>query len=252
MPTATSEMRPQGIGTKLRDARLERALSIEEIAWRTRIWPDLIRAIEDDDFDAIGHEGHVRGHLSSYARFLGLDPAPVVGEFIEALGGQVSSAIEALDRQRREERKPPRPKWLIAASISGAMLLAASAAGMLGGKTERPSAQVLPPRLAAPAVTHGSSRSADRGPVPAALAKVALRVEATESTRVSVTADGAEVFDGVLAAGKIRAFRARTSIEILVARAGAVRLSLNGDDLGVQGTPGAVFRARYGPRGRID
>lgn len=247
MPSAA----PAGVGSKLRSARIERALSIEETAWRTRIRPDLIRALEEDEFETIGHEGHVRSHLASYARFLGIDASEVVDEFTSALDEPAPSAIEELDRVRRTSRKPPRPKWLAAALLSGAVLIGASSVGMLGGKTERPSVVEAAPRLAPPAVTHDTSRSSDRGTVPATLAKVTVRMQAVGDTVVNVKVDGLEVFDGELAVGKARLFRARRSIEVLVADAGEVLLSVNGDDAEPAGDAGSVLHARYGPRGLI-
>src|SRR5687767_4380107 len=118
--------------------------------------PDLLRKLEGDDFDDIGHQAFVRSHLSSYARFLGIDPGEVVTEFEQQLDGPLPSAIEELDRRRRDAKKPPRPKWLVAAVLSGAILIAAAVLGVLGGQAERPMADLpgsvaaVPPALAAP------------------------------------------------------------------------------------------------------
>ncbi len=243
---------PAGVGTKLRNARLERALSIEETAWRTRIRPDLIRAIEDDEYGALGHEGHVRSHLSSYARFLGIDPGEVVHQFASALDGPAPSAIEELDRRRRTSRKPPRAKWFAAAVISGTLLIGASSVGFLGGKTERPVAVAPEPRLQPPAVVHDASRSGARTAVAAADAKVTLRVEANAVTLVSIKVDGVEAFEGDLEPAKARTFRARRSIEVFAADASAISLLVNGEQVHPDNADGTVLHARFGPRGLID
>jgi cytoskeletal protein RodZ len=243
---------PTSIGPKLRKARIDRSLSIEETAWRTRIRPDLLRALEDEDFDSIGQQSFVRRHLSSYARFLGIDPAEVVEEFRSLQDEPEPSSIEELDRKNREAPKPKRPKWLIAAAISGAALAVAASVGALGGQTERPAAKAapLPAHVSTPKASLSQAPKA-RPPVTAAQAKVTLAVSAVSATRVSILADGTQVFDGTLYSGESRTFRARSTIDVVAADGSTVRLMLNGVSLGSPGPSGTVFRARYGPHGKI-
>jgi cytoskeleton protein RodZ len=238
---------PPSIGPKLRKARIDRSLSIEESAWRTRIRPDTLRALEDEEFDAIGHQAFVRTNLCSYARFLGMDPSSVAEEYEARDDVSPQSSIEELDRKNRVAQKPRRPKWLIAAIVSGAGLITAAALGVLGGQTEKPATAplVLGTQLAKPAPVIPK-------PVTAATARVTLELTALADTRVSVLADGKKVFDGTLASGDVRTFRARSTIDVVAADGGTIRLMLNGKDIGTAGRSGAVFRARYGPQGRID
>lgn len=233
-----------GIGSKLRSARIQRALSIEETAWRTRIRPELLRALEREEFDQIGHHAFVRSHLASYARFLGIDPAEIVDEFEEGTEDQPSS-LEELDRQARDAKKPPRPKWLIAALVCGGVLAVAAVVGVLGGQSERPGAE--PSGLASIPSIPASAAS-----VTAAEARVELRVDASADTNVTVAADGTQVFDGMLAGGTSKVFRARDVIDIAAANAGTVRLTLNGTAIGAIGEPGTALHARFGPTGRLD
>ena len=240
---------PPSIGPKLRKARIDRSLSIEETAWRTRIRPDLLRALEDERFDVIGQQSLVRSNLSSYARFLGMDAAEVVEEFTSRQGEPEPSSIEELDRKNREAPRPKRPKWLIAAIASGVALAVAAGVGALGGQTERPTATTsAPPKTATASHAPPSHVVA---PVSPAQARVTLVVTAVARTLVSIQADGAQIFDGTLAAGESRTFRARSTIDIVAADGGTVRLTLNGAEIGPPGPSGTVFRARYGPKGKI-
>jgi cytoskeletal protein RodZ len=240
---------PPSIGPKLRKARIDRALSIEEIAWRTRIRPDLLRALEDEEFASIGHQAFVRGHLSSYARFLGIDSQGLCEEFESTQDGSPASSIEELDRKAKVAPKQRRPKWLIAAMLSGGALVAAAAVGVLGGQTERPTAQAS---VLATQAAHPSASAKGVAPLTAKTAKVTLQIEVLTGTRVSVLADGKQFFDGMLDAGQTREFFARKTIDIVAADGGGVRLTLNGKSLGTAGPSGAVFRARYGPRGLVN
>lgn len=241
---------PPSIGPKLRQARIDRSLSIEETAWRTRIRPDLLRAMEDERFEVIGQRSLVRSNLSSYARFLGVDPVEVVKDFTARQAVPEPSSIEELDRKNREAPKPKRPKWIVAALASGIALAVAAAVGALGGQTERPAANTTPAPTNATTASHAPSQST-AGPVSAARARVTLVVVAVGPTRVSVQADGAQLFDGTMLTGEQRTFRARSAIDIVAADGGTVRLTLNGVALGTAGPSGSVFRARYGPHGKI-
>ena len=224
---------PPSVGIKLRRARIERSLSIEEAAWRTRIRPDTLRALELDRFEEVGHPAFVRTHINTYARFLGVDPADVVPQF-ESQHVGLPSPLEELERQVVESKKPPRAKWWIAAALSAAVLLGASIAGVLGGQEERPDVRVSPPAVTLPATI-----------------RVTLAVRAVEATRITVLVDGESVFDEDGAAGSTRTFRGSDTVEILAADGRTVELTYNGSSLGVVGERGTVYRARFGPKGRL-
>lgn len=233
---------PPGIGKRLRDARQVRRLSIQEAAWRTRIRPDLLRALEREQFGPLRPAVFVPGCLHSYARILGLDPGEIVRDYSARYEPAGPSPLEHLERQVRIARRPPRPKWLAAAAASALLLVIAGVAGVLGAGSDEVAATLpsLPPRLEGPAA---ASRSAT--------VRVTVRILATGRTLVAVLADGRAVFEREMAPGESRTFVARSTIELVVSNAAAVRLTVNGRELGVAGPRGSVYRARFGPRGQI-
>ncbi|MGB8165947.1 MAG: helix-turn-helix domain-containing protein, partial [Chthoniobacteraceae bacterium] len=96
----------ESVGKKLSKARLKRGLSIDEAAHATRLRPDKIVALENDDYSLFASNVYAKGFLQIYGRFLGVD----VAEFASTLEGAGSISIE--DYQylnsgapvRREER----------------------------------------------------------------------------------------------------------------------------------------------------
>jgi cytoskeleton protein RodZ len=66
------------IGRALRNARLQRGLTIEQAAQDTRISARFLEALETEDFDSLPAPVYVRGFLRSYANYLRLDPAPML------------------------------------------------------------------------------------------------------------------------------------------------------------------------------
>ena len=68
---------PQAIGARLRSARERSRLTILQAAERLHVDPDVLEALEADNFAALGAPVYVKGHLRHYAE--------LVGESAEAL-----------------------------------------------------------------------------------------------------------------------------------------------------------------------
>ena len=66
------------VGAKLRDARVARGMSIEDIAQVTKIPRASVAALEANAYDALPALIFVKGFVRAYARAVGLDPGPVV------------------------------------------------------------------------------------------------------------------------------------------------------------------------------
>lgn len=70
-----------GPGHRLREARLEKRLSVEEVASRLRLDPRLIQALEQDDYGSLPEPAFVRGYLRGYARLLDLPVGPILESY---------------------------------------------------------------------------------------------------------------------------------------------------------------------------
>lgn len=244
MPNATTN-----IGATLRAAREALGASVEEAAWRTRIRPEYLRALEDERFDACGHLAHARAHLHSYARFLGLDANALVRDYSEQVEHSEPSPIEQLNERVKEEKRPPKPNWLIAAIVAGILLVGASFTGIVRGPGPhtKTAAEALPSLPSSP-----QSEQTSPAVVPAAPANaVTLVVVAQGRSWVRLLSDDTLVFEGTLTPGASKTFTATDAVDITVGNAGMVRLILNGRDLGPPGKAGEVYRARLGPRGPL-
>jgi hypothetical protein len=86
-------------------------------------------------------------------------------------------------------------------------------------------------------------------PSPVALAPVTLRLQVTDAKSwVRVTnSGGAVVFQGVLDTGQVREFTDKAQLRVILGDAGAVRLTVNGKDLGPAGARGDVVRLVFRP-----
>lgn len=69
----------EGIGARLRSARERKRLSILQAAERLHVDPDILEALEKEDFAALGAPVYVKGHLRHYAELVGESPEAMYG-----------------------------------------------------------------------------------------------------------------------------------------------------------------------------
>jgi len=110
------------IGNSLREARERQGLGYPEIELATKIRAKYIRALEEEDFDAVHGDAYVRGFLRTYAEYLGLDGDVYVDEYASRfMAGWRDEAPERPQRprvRRRERRLERRAVILVLAGIA--------------------------------------------------------------------------------------------------------------------------------------
>jgi cytoskeleton protein RodZ len=82
------------VGTKLRDARRSRNLTIHDISRATKISERLLESIDRNDMAAVPGDFFVRAFLKAYAAEVGLDPAQIVREYVEQLPPDAVQSVE--------------------------------------------------------------------------------------------------------------------------------------------------------------
>lgn len=137
------------IGDTLSEARTRRAVDLEEVHAATGIRPRYLEAIEQEDWDALPEEFYARSFIRKYARYLDVDPDPLVEEYRRQQGGgergEAPASPFARTRSRRAEALRRRRKrqsayaWIgavaLLAAIVVAIVLLSSGGGEGGGTT---------------------------------------------------------------------------------------------------------------------
>jgi transcriptional regulator with XRE-family HTH domain len=82
-PDEEEELLPDSLGARLRAERLRRKISIASIAESTKILGALLEGLEHDDVARWPSGLYRRAFIRAYAAAIGLDPEPVVREFLE-------------------------------------------------------------------------------------------------------------------------------------------------------------------------
>ena len=70
-------------GHVLKGLREARGLSLQEIAYKTRINPTYLSSIEEDQMQSLPPEVYLRGYLTQYAQILRLDAGRVTGSYLQ-------------------------------------------------------------------------------------------------------------------------------------------------------------------------
>lgn len=167
-PAARDE--PTSFGARLTAAREKQRLSVGDMAARLRLHVNQVRAIEGENLAQLPEPAYVRGFVRSYARSLGLDPAPLIDDLNSKLAPAATSVVDGIARAR--DYSPVRAAAHERASRSlvlGLSILALVALGALGWYATR---QPRPAPAPAPASAPASSAALVQPVVPTTGAEV--------------------------------------------------------------------------------
>ena len=234
---------PQGppartVGARLREAREKRGVSLRQIAVKTRISVMSLEALERSDLSRLPGGIFTRAFIRAYAQEVGLDPDRTIQEFIAELPPEAATAtalrlalislpiigLVIYYGSRSAPVAKPRPSDAVSESH---------------GASEQPSAATP----AAASVAAGSEAAATHAaPLPAS--PLSIELSPKSDCWLSVSADGRQVFEGLMNAGDTRLVTAQKQIALSVGDAGALAYTLNGRAGKPLGVSGKVVNAR--------
>lgn len=115
----------ESVGEFFKQVRETKGLTVDEVASKTRIRPDFVKALEDGNFAKLPDQVFARGFVRSYARSLGLDEEDAIHRFIQSAGAfyEKQDERERLKlRQAEEERKRQANRRAVGVAIGIAVL----------------------------------------------------------------------------------------------------------------------------------
>src|ERR671917_7419 len=99
------------IGAQLREARMRQRIDITDMEVETKIRAKYLRALENEEWDALPGPTYVKSFLRTYADALGLDAKRVVEKYklreerAAATSRPQTRPPSARDRRRRDKRR---------------------------------------------------------------------------------------------------------------------------------------------------
>lgn len=197
-----------GIGATLREARIRRKIELSQVEAAIKIRIRYLRAIENEEWDALPGGAYTRGFIRTYAIYLGLDGERLADDYRRATapagGERAPRRVEPVPASARRDGSRISGRLLIAAVC---LLLVALAVGigLAGGDGDSPPA----PSPATGDRGGGNEGSRRSGAAPAEPG-VAVRLAATAEVWVCLLdaherplVDG-EILEGGVEAGPFR------------------------------------------------
>jgi cytoskeletal protein RodZ len=233
--------------SQLRAAREAAGLTVEQVSKKTNIRIGVIEDLEKNSVEVCGGIAYARGHIRSIARVIKADGDLLVAEIEAAQGTESRKIIDRLYdnnvADRPKEKKVMKFSTLagVAASILGigfVVTIALNNASTTSNKVEiTPSESASPSSTASPVTSTGVNL---------------LLSGVGGKTWVGIkNSKGEQVFDGQIKSGETQSFTDSQSLNVTIGNASAVKVTLNGSDLGVAGGYGEVVRFNYTPTGAV-
>lgn len=116
----------ESIGEFFRQVRETKGLTLDEVASKTRIHPDFLKALEEGNFAKLPDQVFAKGFVRSYARSLGLDEEDAMRCFVESAGTfyNKQGELERLRVQQAEDERRKKANRKVVVAATGVALLA--------------------------------------------------------------------------------------------------------------------------------
>jgi cytoskeletal protein RodZ len=231
--------RKSDLGSRLKEARERRGVSLRQIANDTKISMTVLEALERNDISRLPGGIFSRSFVRSYATEVGLNVEEAVEDFIKqfpldsvTVGHAPSHGSDEMDSFESDRRVASAVLWMLGLSvpIAGVILY-------FGLRT--PAARDT--AAAAPTAAVAAKPETSDDGVPAS--PLRLEIVARRAFGLSIAIDGAAASEVTLAAGDRRAFDIKTEATITSSDAGAFEWTINGRPgrpAGPAGTPATL------------
>jgi len=227
-------------GRYLQSIRLEKKISLEEVAAQTRIGLGNLMLVEQEDHEQLPAEVFVKGFLRSYAAAIGADGDEAVRRYESRL-----NVVQKIAESEASVEKPVKQVWwkliLLLCAFLGIIALSIAFAKYFlinPGTHEQPTMR----SATEPAVGAKSEQTvetdAESGTPKSG--QLILQISAKEDTWVKVIVDENESTEYNLKAGDSLQIEAKTGYNLLIGNAAGVILKLNDKPVSIPGESGQV------------
>lgn len=270
------------IGVQLRERRELISLTLDEVERHTHLRAVFLKALEDGAMDRLPSPVQTRGMLANYAAFLDLDTDKILLRFADVLQARRHEKYTETPREKIQTEvvtsMPLLRSFIAGDLVFGVVMIAILAAlaiwgfGRLVSSTNdrNENAQATAPSIVDvlgdvplptaslqstfvavnddPLATSPAGVDAlltPQAPTAGVAANVTVSIFSLERTFVKISVDGEVAFEGRMAPRETKVFDAENQVVVLTGNASALRITYNGEDLGLMGGVGEVISRVY-------
>ena len=256
------------LGDRLRNARIEKNLTLLDVEEATKIRNKYLQALEEENFDVIPGRTYIKGFLRIYSKFLDIDPEEIISEF-ELIYSPDIQEDEHLHFQTPENDPPGRFKGRnLLKFIAGAAVGILLVLFMLGYVYKNYHLDGTPPKQDTPGIVEEQDKDIPEKHLPPIADESNQNIEGNDETGhgqedefftgvnidieimedecwVKVISDTEQDFQGILKAGDKRSFNGQEKIIVTLGNAGVAKLFHNGREIPPLGSKGAVVTESF-------
>ena len=234
-------MSTRSIGDEIRAARKGADLTIAEVADRAKLRVAVLQAIENDDFSLCGGDTYARCHLKVIAGILKIDSKSLLELFDEKFGKFETALLDLSEKGKRNVEKPSKStkaSWKTLSAIAVAVIALVTVVQISGSSPKNEVVSATSESETPPSVEQPIPATASTEPE----AKVVITGVRSYSWISVSDAAGNSIFTGVVKKGESKEFTDAQLLRFVIGNAGAVTLTVNGEERGIPGKIGEVVR----------
>lgn len=242
-----SDPRLMPFGRYLKAIRVQQGISLEEVAYETRIGLRDLMMIEEEDHDQLPESDQVKTLLRTYAKWIGVDEDDIVDRY------EINRSF--FYQTENSDHMPPKSGRRFFWGILLALVLIAAAGAAVYFLYDD---YIHQPTAAEPASEDKKASSDNAKQVPAAIdvpesvvagkvavppapaEKLLLKIDATQETMIKIGVDDADLVAYLLNAGDHIELEALTRIRMEVGNPEGVKVLLNDEPVVIKGKSGEI------------
>jgi cytoskeleton protein RodZ len=262
-------MERQSLGQRLRQARLDNGIDLAAIADESKIGQRYLEAIENGNWDILPSPLFAKSFARQYAECVGIPPGSIETDLTAIFPPEPVPTVPVSPADKHIEVKPvpevvgaiPRADNRLSAAVFSLVAVVALCSFAYVGWQKLPVAgndgeftAVVEPEASAPAALNPVNEPLAASPTEDAVvreaipvptspdqeASMTIEVLASETTWLSISANGKSVFRGILEPNEGRSLEGVERARIIVGNAGGIQVRTNGKNIGPLGPSGQV------------
>jgi cytoskeleton protein RodZ len=244
------------LGQILIKSRKDAGLTLEDLSRLTNIRVTLLKEFEADNFLNAGGDAYARGHLRTIARMIGVDADDLLQQFDEEHAQESRALHDQLAESNVTAAYPEKSKitykQLIGVSLVGIAAIftisfIVNSTGSTNSVAPKPSAK---PTASVSATASASPTATDNSEIKtySSGSDVQVKLVAINGSSWLFVSDAAGItlYSGRATQGETFLFSSTETVNLRIGNAGAVKLTVNGEEVPALGVDGEVVNVSYG------